>query len=628
VNVATASDTTAPAVSLTAPAGGTQVTGTVALTATASDAVGVTSVTFFVDGAAIGSDTSSPYSVNWNTAGVAAGSHALRAEARDAAGNVGVSATVSVTIAANRPPVVTLTAAPTNGGSLVAPAAITLTANASDPDGTVSRVDFYDGSTQIGSDNTSPFSINWTASTARAYAFGAIAVDNQGATAAASSVSVTVTAPRRPSTAVFVPSTDNASVTQYVLDVFLSSSDPATATPVATQDLGKPPVVNGEMTADIARTTASLPPATYVATVTAVTPAQRSRSAASPAFVIAGSATLMTSAFTTLGTNDVETSSASLAGDARGVVWATNASTGLVTAFNATTGDVLATIPVGLAPAGIAAPDGAGKVYVADEGSDTVSVISKATMTLARTIALPAPSGRKPRHISASRDGRFVYVGESGANVVDVIDTATDQIAARFSTGWPGSKTHVVVPDPTGAVVYAVNRAAAPAASTLVALDAESGSWLWHLPLAGDPGDFIVAPDGRTGLLTLQADSRIDVIDLERHAVVKQIGLAGQSLAGSLEVAVDGGVVLITSSTMPAHLGLVDLATMAALPPVSLAATARLAPSAPQLSYVPVAGSNDVPAGVVAVDTASRTVVRRFRLTGGGSPYAVAVDRD
>jgi YVTN family beta-propeller protein len=264
---------------------------------------------------------------------------------------------------------------------------------------------------------------------------------------------------------------------------------------------------------------------------------------------------------------------------------------------------------------------------VADEGSDTVSVISKATMTLARTIPLPAPSGRKPRHISASPDGRFVYVGESGANVVDVIDTATDQISARFSTGWPGSKTHVVVPDPTGAVVYAVNRAAAPAPGTLVALDAESGRWLWHLPLAGDPGDFIVAPDGRTGLLTLQADSRIDVIDLERHAVVKQIGLAGQNLAGSLEVAVDGGVVLITSSTMPAQLGLVELGTMTALPSVSLAATARgLAPSAVHLSYVPVAGSDEVPAGVVAVDTASRTVVRRFRLTGGGAPYAVVFD--
>ncbi len=629
VNVAPPPDTTAPAVSITAPAGGAQVTGTVAVTATASDAVGVTSVTFFVDAAAIGSDTSSPYSVNWNTSGVAAGSHTLRAEARDAAGNVGGSATVTVTIAAaNRPPLVTLTA-PTSGSNFVAPAVITLTANASDPDGTVSRVDFYDGSTQIGSDSTSPFSINWTASAARAYVFGAVAVDNQGATAAAPSVSVTVTSPSRPSTAIFEPSADNASVTHYVLDVFLGGSNPSTATPVATQDLGKPAVVSGEMTADIARTTALLPPATYVATVTAVTPTASARSAASPPFVIASSTalTILTTLTTPTTSGGALDRAGSTASDSQGRIWVTNASTSLVTAFDATTGDVLATIPVGLSPAGIAVPNGVGKVYVADEGSDTVSVISKATMTLAGTIALPPPSGRRPHHISASPDGRFVYVGEFGANVVDVIDTATDQISARFSTGWPGSKTQVVVPDPAGSVVYAVNSALAPATSTLVALNAETGRWLWYLPLPGEPSDFVVAPDGRTGILAQRADDRIDVIDLEQHAVIRQIELASERRMGGLQVTLDGNLVLIASSAMPAQLELVEMATMARLPPVSLAAAATgAALPAQSLSYIPIASNDDLTAGVVAVDAASRTVVRRFRLPGGGSPYEVVFD--
>ena len=80
---------------------------------------------------------------------------------------------------------------------------------------------------------------------------------------------------------------------------------------------------------------------------------------------------------------------------------------------------------------------------------------------------------------------------------------------------------------------------------------------------------------------------------------------------------------------MPAQLGLVELATMAARPPVSLAGSVRgAALSAQYLSYLPVAGSDDVPAGVVAVDAASRTIVRRFRLPGGGSPYAVVFNPD
>src|SRR5688572_3212828 len=140
VVIGSAADTNAPSVTITSPASGGQVTGTVPITATASDAVGVRSVTIMVDGAAIATLTSSPYTVNWNTGTVAAGSHTLRAEARDAAGNVGLSAGVTVTVAAaastNRPPSVTMTA-PANGGSYTSPATITLTATATDPDGSV-----------------------------------------------------------------------------------------------------------------------------------------------------------------------------------------------------------------------------------------------------------------------------------------------------------------------------------------------------------------------------------------------------------------------------------------------------------------------------------------------------------
>jgi YVTN family beta-propeller protein len=625
-NNAPATDTTAPTVSITAPAGGTQVTGTVAVTASASDAVGVTSVTIRVDGAAIATLTSSPYTVNWNTGTVAAGSHTLRAEARDAAGNVGLSAGVTVTVAAaaNRPPSVTMTA-PANGGSYAAPATITLTATASDPDGSVAQVDFYEGTTRIGSDTASPFTMTWTVSTARTYTLSATATDNQGAATTSSTVSVTVTSPSpsRPTTATFVPSADNSSVTQYVLDVFRDGSNPATSTPVATQDLGKPAIVNGEMTADIRQTTASLAPATYIATVSAVTATGRARSAASPPFVIASSATLLS------------TNGAGRALDARvvpeshGVLWAADSSTGLVTAFDATAGDVLATIPVGLAPAGIAVPQGSGKVYVADEGSDTVSVISKATMTVARTIPLPPPSGRLPHHISASADGRFVYVGERGANVVDVIDTTTDQISARFSTGWPGSKTRVVIPDPTGLILYAINDGAAPSPDTLVALDASTGHRLWQLPLAGGPGDLLIAGDGRTAIVTRESDSRIDVIDLATHTVIKAIDLGGGNDGGALHFALDGRLALVMTGAMRAGARIVDVVTMTVLTSVSLTGPAKAtALTARQLSYVIVPGNNEVPAGVIAIDAESRAVVRRFRIPGGGSPRHAVFDPD
>jgi len=91
-------DTTAPTTSITAPASGATVSGTTTVTATASDNVGVTRVEFLLDGALQATDTTSPYSWSWNTAAAANGAHALVSKAYDAANNVGISITVSVTV--------------------------------------------------------------------------------------------------------------------------------------------------------------------------------------------------------------------------------------------------------------------------------------------------------------------------------------------------------------------------------------------------------------------------------------------------------------------------------------------------------------------------------------------------
>ena len=91
-------DTTPPTTSITSPVNGATVSGTITVSATASDNVGVTRVELFVDGSLAGTDTSSPYSFSWNTTGVPNGSHSLQTRAYDAAGNVGSSAVVTVTV--------------------------------------------------------------------------------------------------------------------------------------------------------------------------------------------------------------------------------------------------------------------------------------------------------------------------------------------------------------------------------------------------------------------------------------------------------------------------------------------------------------------------------------------------
>jgi hypothetical protein len=96
-------DNTPPTVTMTSPVSGSTVSGTVALTASATDNVVVASVQFLVDGVAIASDILAPYSAVWDTTSATNGSHVIRAVARDAAGNSSSqSATVNVLNAASQ----------------------------------------------------------------------------------------------------------------------------------------------------------------------------------------------------------------------------------------------------------------------------------------------------------------------------------------------------------------------------------------------------------------------------------------------------------------------------------------------------------------------------------------------
>ncbi|MGE3508670.1 MAG: LamG-like jellyroll fold domain-containing protein [Vicinamibacterales bacterium] len=91
-------DTTPPVISLTSPGGGTVVSGSVTIAASATDDRGVAGVQFAVDGQPLGpEDTSSPYATTWDSTTAAVGSHTIQAIARDAAGNrATATATVSL----------------------------------------------------------------------------------------------------------------------------------------------------------------------------------------------------------------------------------------------------------------------------------------------------------------------------------------------------------------------------------------------------------------------------------------------------------------------------------------------------------------------------------------------------
>jgi RHS repeat-associated protein len=94
--------------------------------------------------------------------------------------------------AANLPPGVSITN-PANGAMFTTPASISITASASDSDGSISRVDFYNATTLIGTATSAPYTFNWNNVAAGSYTLTAKAMDNAGATTSSTAVSFSVT---------------------------------------------------------------------------------------------------------------------------------------------------------------------------------------------------------------------------------------------------------------------------------------------------------------------------------------------------------------------------------------------------------------------------------------------------
>ena len=161
---------------------------------TASDTDGtVARVEFYRGSTLIGSDTTSPYSAVWT--GATAGSYSLTARAVDDDGATRTSTAVNITVttATNQLPTVSITS-PIAGQSFTAPASLTITAAASDTDGTISGVDFYVGTQLVGTDTSSPYSAAWSNVAAGSYSLTAVARDNSGGTRTSAAIAVTVTA--------------------------------------------------------------------------------------------------------------------------------------------------------------------------------------------------------------------------------------------------------------------------------------------------------------------------------------------------------------------------------------------------------------------------------------------------
>ncbi|MER2998426.1 Ig-like domain-containing protein [Pontibacter populi] len=228
-------ENTPPTIAITTPANNATFTApaTINIAATASDNGSVAKVEFYNGEVKLGEDLTSPYEFSWTN--VAAGNYSITAIATDDKNATTTSAKVDVLVnaVANQLPVVSISA-PVNGATFTAPATVAITANATDDDGTIVKVEFFNGETKLGEDATSPYEFSWPSVTAGNYSIIAKATDNKDAVTASDAVSFTVNAPINtpPTVALTAPADNQSFVAPATINMAANASDNSSVTKV------------------------------------------------------------------------------------------------------------------------------------------------------------------------------------------------------------------------------------------------------------------------------------------------------------------------------------------------------------------------------------------------------------
>ena len=218
---------TPPTLSISAPANGATVRGTVSCSASASDSNGVRQVAFSLDGAPLSTDSTSPYACSFDSTKLANGTHKLTAVATDGLGATTtreVSFTVNNTTATNPGPTIAWTA-PANGAVLKDGAACET--SVSDSDG-VAQVDYFINDTLWHTEKLAPYTCGFTTNKYPdgAYVLKAVATDTKGAKSTAQ-INVTI---KNNTTTTPVNTPPTVGITSPVAGAKVASGTPYAAT--------------------------------------------------------------------------------------------------------------------------------------------------------------------------------------------------------------------------------------------------------------------------------------------------------------------------------------------------------------------------------------------------------------
>jgi YVTN family beta-propeller protein len=221
----------------------------------------------------------------------------------------------------------------------------------------------------------------------------------------------------------------------------------------------------------------------------------------------------------------------SLPAEAESFAYVANSGPSNVLVINTATNTVVATVPVGLGPSGVAITPNGAFAYVANFNSDDVSVINTATNTVVATVTgLNEPTG-----VAINPNGAFAYVTSTGQNggagagapnVVSVINTATNTVVATVPVGLGPIGVAIT---PNGAFAYVTNRDS----NDVSVINTATNTVVATVPVGFGPDGVAITPNGAFAYVANVNSADVSVINTATNTVVATVpvGVGPRALA-------------------------------------------------------------------------------------------------
>ncbi|MGZ3831922.1 MAG: beta-propeller fold lactonase family protein [Mucilaginibacter sp.] len=272
---------------------------------------------------------------------------------------------------------------------------------------------------------------------------------------------------------------------------------------------------------------------------------------------------------------------------------------GNVLVINTVTNAVVATIPVGLSPFGVAVTPDATKVFVTNFEGNTVSVINTATNSVSATITVPA----QPRGIAMSPDGSRVYVISGVTSSMAVINTATNTVISTIAVG---SNPNGAIVSADGSRVYVTSLL-----SGISVFDTATLTLAGTIYAGSTPFSMVVNPNGSWLYIANANSNSVSVINTTTNAVAATIPVGTNPFASSISP--DGNRLYVTNQNSN-NVSVINTTTNAVIATIPVGSSPRGISVSPDGSQLYVTNINSF--NISVISTATNTVTATLSING------------